>query len=111
MVLKDETNQPFPPQKNLRVAFADHAEGPYSAPSPPISGHDWAEGPTAIKIGDRWFVYFDKYTKHRYGLIVSTDLKTWEDWSSQLVVPPGIRHGTVFRVPATTLAALSSASP
>jgi hypothetical protein len=28
------------------------------APSLPITGDVWAEGPTAITIGDTWFVYF-----------------------------------------------------
>lgn len=106
MIFKDETNAPFPPQKNLRVAFSERAEGPYGKPSPPFSGHDWAEGPTAIKIGDRWFVYFDKYRQHQYGLEVSSDLAKWTDLTSHLSVPLGIRHGTVFRVPAATLEAL-----
>ena len=29
MFLKDETNKPFTPQKNIRVAFSDRATGPY----------------------------------------------------------------------------------
>jgi hypothetical protein len=106
MIFKDETNAPFPVQKNLKVAFSNQAAGPYGKPSEPFSGKDWAEGPTAIKIGDRWFVYFDKYRQHQYGLVVSSDWKTWTDLSSQLQAPKGIRHGTVFRVPATTLEAL-----
>jgi hypothetical protein len=99
MLLKDETNKPFKPQKNIRLAFSQQAEGPYSAPTEPITGSYWAEGPTAIKMGGRWFVYFDKYTEKRYGLIASTDLKKWTDLSDQLVMPTGMRHGTVIRVP------------
>jgi hypothetical protein len=106
LIFKDETNKPFPVQKNLKVAFSDHAAGPYGAPSAPFSGKDWAEGPTAIKIGDRWFVYFDKYRQHEYGLTATSDWKTWTDLSDQLQAPKGIRHGTVFRVPPATLQAL-----
>lgn len=99
MFLKDESNKPFTPQKNIRVAFSDLAIGPYSGPSEPISGDEWAEGPTAIKIDYKWFVYFDKYRKHRYGLIVSNDLLHWSDETDRLEVPSGMRHGTAFEVP------------
>jgi hypothetical protein len=108
MLLKDETNKPFKPQKNIRLAFSHQAAGPYSAPTEPITGSYWAEGPTAIKIGARWFVYFDKYTEKRYGLIVSTDLKSWTDLSDQLAMPKGMRHGTVFRVPEKVVKGLLS---
>lgn len=98
MILKDETDEPAFPEKNLRLASAKHPEGPYTSPGAPITGDYWAEGPTAIKIGNRWFVYFDKYRDHKYGLLTSTDLVTWTDESEKLVMPEGIRHGTVFEV-------------
>ncbi len=97
MLLKDETELPRA-QKNIRIAWADSATGPYGKSSEPISGNYWAEGPTALKIGDRWHLYFDKYRDHTYGLLTSTDLQTWEDRSDQLQVPKGLRHGTVFSV-------------
>jgi hypothetical protein len=106
MVYKDETNTPFTPQKNLKVAFSDKVEGPYVNSSAPFTGKDWSEGPTAIKIGDQWYVYFDKYRQHQYGLMTTKDWEHWTDLTDQLKAPPGIRHGTVLRVPATTLAAL-----
>ena len=98
MVLKDETDEPDVPEKNIRIAKADKAAGPYSKPGKSITGDYWAEGPTPIKIKDKWFVYFDKYTQHKYGVIVSTDLKTWTDDSDKLTMPEGIRHGTAFEV-------------
>lgn len=98
MFLKDETNKPFKPQKNIRMAFSDEAVGPYGPPSKPITGDYWAEGPTAVKIDGKWFVYFDKYRQHRYGLIVSCDLMEWTDESDKVRMPKGIRHGTAFRV-------------
>jgi len=96
MFLKDETRNP--PQKNIRLATATSAEGPYSKPSEAITGQYWAEGPTAIKIGDTWFVYFDKYRKHNYGVVISKDLKSWRDISDKLEFPKGSRHGTVLAV-------------
>ncbi|HEV2765065.1 MAG TPA: hypothetical protein VGV38_18935, partial [Pyrinomonadaceae bacterium] len=70
------------------------------------TGAYWAEGPTAVKLGSRWLVYFDKYTEKKYGLLASSDWKTWTDLSDQLSMPKGARHGTVFRVPAKTAKAL-----
>ncbi|MBN2269850.1 MAG: family 43 glycosylhydrolase, partial [Sedimentisphaerales bacterium] len=96
MFLKDETVHP--PQKNIRLATAKAAEGPYSEPSQAITGQYWAEGPTAIKIGDTWFVYFDKYRERSYGVVVSKDLKNWADVSDKLQFPKGSRHGTILQV-------------
>ena len=96
MFLKDETRKP--PQKNIRTAFSNSLTGGYGKPSEPITGHYWAEGPTAIAINGQWIVYFDKYTQHSYGAVSSPDLKTWTDISDKISFPKGARHGTVFTV-------------
>ena len=101
MFLKDETREPE--QKNLRVAFADKLTGPYGPASAPITGPYWAEGPTAVKLGTQWLVYFDKYREHRYGAVKSSDLVHWADVSDQIKLPAGLRHGTIFRVSAQEL--------
>lgn len=96
MVFKDERKEPL--QKRLRLAFADSPAGPWSAPTEPISG-DWVEGPSALKIGDWWYIYFDHYSRPQYyGAIRSRDLKQWEDVTSQVSFPPGQRHGTALRI-------------
>ncbi len=102
MFIKDETLKPTA-QKNLRVAFAEKAQGPYGPLSEPITGKYWAEGPTAVRIGDAWVVYFDKYTEGQYGAVRSKDLKSWEDISDQVQFPLGVRHGTVLRVRPSVL--------
>lgn len=99
LVLKDETNKPFPVQKNIRLAFSNHAAGPWSEPTKPITGNYWAEGPTPLRVDGHWYIYFDKYRKHKYGVVVSDDLKEWTDLSERLVMPEGMRHGTAFEVP------------
>jgi len=96
MFFKDETRHP--PAKNLRVATARVPTGPYGPPSSPITGKYWAEGPSAIKLGERWFVYFDRYTEHRYGLVTSKDLVHWDDESDKVRFPAGHRHGSVLHV-------------
>lgn len=100
MFLKDETDKPNKPEKNIRIATATNATGPYSVAGPPITGDYWAEGPSPVQIADKWFVYFDKYTNHKYGVITSSDLEIWTDESDKLVMPEGIRHGTAFEVSA-----------
>ncbi len=99
MFLKDETDRPLTPQKNIRVAFGDRATGPYGPPSEPITGDYWAEGPTTLNIDGKWLVYFDKYRDHRFGLVTSRDLTHWTDESEKLTMPRGIRHGTAFEAP------------
>jgi len=97
MFLKDETLKPEP-KKNIRLAFADKPTGPWGCAAPPISP-DWVEGPTAIRIGGEWFLYFDAYTRDRYEGMKSGDLKTWIPITDSLSFPQSIRHGTVFAVP------------
>lgn len=96
MFLKDETR--YPPQKNLRIATSTSLTGGYSTPSAPITGNYWAEGPTVLKQGNQWIVYFDKYRDHQYGAITSSDLVNWTEISEKLVMPKGIRHGTVLAI-------------
>ena len=98
MFLKDETDKPNIPEKNIRIATSDKAEGPYTKPGKSITGSYWAEGPAPINIKGKWFVYFDKYTQHKYGVITSTDLENWTDESEKISMPAGIRHGTAFEV-------------
>ncbi len=96
MFLKDETKAPV--AKNLHIAYSDKLTGPYSKPTEKITGDYWAEGPTTLKIGNKWIVFFDRYREHRYGAITSTDLKNWTDITDQISMPKGIRHGTIFKV-------------
>lgn len=96
MFLKDETREP--PQKNIKIAYADQMIGPYTKASEAITGKYWAEGPTAVKLGNNWLVYFDKYRDHKYGAIQSSDLKNWIDVSDKISLPKGLRHGTIFTI-------------
>ena len=56
LVLKDNTR----PQRNLRVAFGDSPLGPWRDVSEPFT-EQFTEGPTVLKIGDDWLIYFDAY--------------------------------------------------
>ncbi|RYX80722.1 hypothetical protein EON73_05235 [bacterium] len=106
MFLKDETRHPA--QKNLKVVTSSTLTGGYSKPLGTITGDYWAEGPTVTRKDDKWLMYFDKYTLHKYGAITSADLVNWTDVSDQVSLPKGIRHGTVFTVSKTELEKLQA---
>ena len=103
MVLKDERKG----HKTLRLAHARQAEGPYGDVSGPFTS-DWVEGPSAIRIGGEWLVYFDHYARpHYYGAVRTRDFTTWADASKQMRFPRGHRHGTVVAIPQATLDGLT----
>lgn len=104
MVVKDETRWPVP-KKHLRMAFAAAPDGPWSAAGPAFT-RDWVEGPTALKVGEAWMVYFDEYTRKRYGAMRTRDFVSWEDVSESIRFPTGARHGTTIAVPQPIVAAL-----
>ena len=103
LLFKDETVKP--PRKQLRMAVSDLAEGPFGPPGPPFTPA-WVEGPTALRLGDQYIVYFDCYRDQHYGAMTSKDLVHWQDVTDRLAMPPGARHGTVLHVPGTVLAPL-----
>ena len=105
MVVKDETQSPKP-AKYLFLTTADSLDGPWSQPSAKITGDYWAEGPAPLRIGNSWYIYFDKYRDHKYGAVKSSDGKSWEDVSDAVSFPKGTRHGTAFRAPRKVVDAL-----
>lgn len=99
MFVKNETEIPAA-AKNLYVTRAPSSDGPWSAPAAPFTPPGlWVEGGTAVKIGEWWHLYYDIYRDKKYGVLRTKDFTTWEDVSAELVMPKGIRHGTVLRVP------------
>ena len=101
MFLKDETLHPTP-EKNIRIAKSKTLTGNYSEASEAIT-INWVEGPSIMKISDNWIVYFDMYTKHQMGAVISSDLINWSDISDKINFPEGTRHGTIFKVKPSIL--------
>jgi hypothetical protein len=102
MIVKDETVEPVP-QKNLRVVWSeDGAMGPWDEAGPPFTDNreSWAEGPAVIRVGDRWFIYYDKYNKGGYGAVETPDFVSFRP--VQVSLPKGIRHGTIVQVDRQT---------
>jgi hypothetical protein len=100
LIFKDERLKPE--KKNLRIAVAATPGGPYGPPGPPFTP-SWVEGPTALRLGDEYVVYYDRYREQRYGAVKSKDLVHWEEVSERLSMPPGVRHGTALAVPRRLL--------
>jgi hypothetical protein len=103
LVMKDETFYPL--HRNLRVASSEHATGPYGPASPAFTGLD-TEGPSVLHTGGWWYVYYDEYTKGRYGAVRTKDFEHWEPFSDSLKTPRGIRHGSAFLAPESVLQGL-----
>lgn len=101
MIVKDETKYPEA-KKNLRVTSSKRINKGYGSASPAFST-SWVEGPTVLKLGNEWLVYYDEYTRHKMGAMKTADWKTWTDISDQISFPEGLRHGTVLTIPQSLL--------
>lgn len=93
LVLKDNTRN----ERDLKVAFANKPLGPYNDASAPFTGK-LTEGPSVVKAGGEWLIYFDDYGNKRYGAVTTTDFRKFKDSNDKIIVPAGHKHGTVFKV-------------
>jgi beta-xylosidase len=91
--------------RNLRVAFGDSALGPFTNVSEPFTER-FTEGPSVLRLGDEWVIYFDMYKKDRFGAMKTRDFKTWTDITGSISFPKGYRHGTVFNAAMSILEGL-----
>lgn len=91
LILKDNTR----PERNIRVAFGDSPFGPWQNITPPFTDK-LTEGPTSLKLGDDWLIYFDSYGTKSYGAVRTRDFQTFTNVSSEMTFPEGLKHGTIF---------------
>ncbi len=94
MIYKDER----PASKRLHAVTTAGIGKPWSVAGPPILTRDWVEGPTVLKTGDVWRLYFDCYRDGHFGAAESKDGIHWTDITETLKMPKGVRHGTAFAV-------------
>ena len=57
------------------------------------------EGPSVLKMGNEYVVYFDGFAGGGYGAMKTKDFIKWDEQSTKLVVPPGTKHGSALAVP------------
>ena len=94
LVLKDNSRT----KMNLRVAFGASPVGPWQEVSPPFT-QAFTEGPTVLKAGDDYLIYFDAYRQGVYGAVKTRDFKSFVDVTHEASFPEGHKHGTALRVP------------
>jgi hypothetical protein len=101
---KDETSSPTE-HLYLQLASSPALDGTYTNITPANSGFTpaglAAEGPTVVRIGDVWVVFYDAYRAGHYSASRSTDLVNWTDITSQISIPSGAHHGTIIQVPGS----------
>ncbi len=105
LVFKDNTR----PYRNIRVAFAEHALGPYTDVSAPFTA-PFTEGPSVAKAGDDWLIYYDAYRDKKFGASRTRDFKIFTDISALVSVPEGHKHGTIFMAPKKIVKGLKRAA-
>jgi hypothetical protein len=102
-IYKDERRDKL----HMRAAFASSPRGPFTSPTEPFTAHR-TEGPSVLKIGEDWFIYFDIYGSGQYGAVKTKDFKTFTDITAQVSFPKGHRHGTGLTVPRAIMERLMS---
>ena len=93
LVLKDNTR----PNRNIKVAYADRAQGPYHDVSEAFTG-SFTEGPSVLFKADTYLIYYDAYRKGTYDAMRTKDFKTFTDISNEVMIPKGHKHGTIVAV-------------
>ncbi len=93
LVLKDNTR----PNRNLKVAFASSATGPYKNVTTPFTP-SLTEGPSVLRLKDEWLIYYDAYQKKTYDAVLTKDFIAFKDISQEVKIPSGHKHGTIFTV-------------
>jgi hypothetical protein len=94
LIIKDNTR----PNRNLKVAFAKSPTGPYSKASSAFT-ECFIEGPTVEKVSSNYIIYFDEYRNFSFGAVKTTDFIHFTNISSEISVPKGHKHGTIFKAP------------
>ncbi len=96
LIFKDEREQPL--RKFIQYVSGPSMEGPWGAISAPVT-EAWNEGPSALRVGDEYRIYFDHYRKpQHYGVAVSKDMAHWTDETARLRFPEGLRHGSFLAI-------------
>ncbi|MES2847738.1 MAG: glycoside hydrolase family 43 protein [Bacteroidota bacterium] len=91
LVVKDNTR----PERDIKVAFANNPQGPFTNVSKAFSDN-FTEGPSIVKVKDKWLIYFDSYRKKIYEAVSTEDFKTFQNIDSLVSIPNGHKHGTIL---------------
>lgn len=96
MVFKDERAEPL--KKSLRVAESLSLDGPWANISDEFTAA-WSEGPSIVKLGREYVVYYDHYRPPlRYEAKATRDFRTWRDVTEEMELPEKAKHGSFLRI-------------
>ncbi|MCU0379144.1 MAG: hypothetical protein MUC78_12890 [Bacteroidales bacterium] len=96
MVFKDERRWPL--HKQLRSASSPSIEGPWSVYGDTITA-PWTEGPSLIKMGKEYILFYDSYSKPQHmGASMTTDFIAWKDITGEMVFPDHFKHGSFLLI-------------
>ena len=98
-----------PGYSHIHVSFGTTPVGPWHDDSAPFTP-EWSEGPTWVRVGDDYLIYFDLYKQYRYGAVRTSDFETFVDITDSISVPPRHKHGTIIEVDEHYLRRLLSAA-
>jgi hypothetical protein len=90
---------PDPLRYSIRWTSGPTVEGPWGELSGPIT-ESWSEGPSVIKAGDDFIVYYDHYRapRARYEGVSTSDWVHWSSVNDKMHFPDAAKHGSFFRV-------------
>lgn len=98
MAFKDERGHNAPGTKYaaIRVACAEHAEGPYGEISDLLTEFR-SEGPLLIEDGGWVYLFYDAFGSHAYKGMRTKDMKVWEDISEEMQFPQACKHLCIMK--------------
>ncbi len=97
MLFKDQTIDPL--RYQVRWTSGPSVEGPWGPLSGPIT-ESWSEGPSAVKVGDEFVVYYDHYRapRARYEGVETKDWIHWKSVNDKMSFPENAKQGSFFSV-------------
>lgn len=104
LVLKDNTR----PERDIKVAFSNSPMGPWHDVSKAFTDN-FTEGPSVVKVKDKWLIYYDAYRKKTYDASATTDFVHFSNISEKVKVPEGHKHGTIVVVKKKVIKKLKAA--
>tara|TARA_B100000700_G_scaffold146051_1_gene162523 strand:+ start:953 stop:1804 length:852 start_codon:yes stop_codon:yes gene_type:complete len=99
MAFKDERgeNRVDTDYKAIRTAISLVPGGPFEAVSDLVTPAP-VEGPTIYRKDNLWVMLYDHFLEDCYGVSVSKDGRQWTVSEVEVVLPEGLRHGSVIEV-------------
>jgi hypothetical protein len=98
MAFKDERGQHISPKyKGIRLCQSNSPQGPFENITDIITPKP-VEGPSLFMLEDKITMFYDYFTKGRYGVSQSHDGLQWQTVDHNFNLPNDLRHGAIFKL-------------